>query len=179
MSGSDEVLTRLARERGRELVAYAYMFTGDLAAAQDLVQDAFVKVFSRFRTGFDLVAAETYTRRTIATLYVDGYRRSRRWAAVEHLLVEPVVVDVDPATRVDVETLLAGLSRQERACVVLRFLADRTVPEVARELNLAEGTVKRYLSNAMHKLEARMGPLDGGPAESVDVLPPAGRDGRR
>ena len=51
--------------------------------------------------------------------------------------------------------------------------------QVARELNLAEGTVKRYLSNATHKLETRLGPLAAPPDETVDVLPAAGRVGGR
>jgi len=176
MSGSDELLARLARERGRELVAYAFLFTGDQAAAQDLVQDAFVKVFGRFRAGHDATSAEAYTRRTIATLYIDGYRRRRRYAGLEHLLVEDEGREPDPAAALDVRAALAVLSRQERACVVLRYFADRTVPEIARELHLAEGTVKRYLSHATHKLETRLGPL-AGTDETIDVLPSAGRDG--
>lgn len=179
MSGSDELLTCLARDRGRDLVAYAYLFTGDLASAQDLVQDAFVKVFGRFRTGFDATSAEAYTRRTIASLYIDGYRRRRRYAGLEHLLMEPEAREQDDDAALDVRAALAVLSRQERACVVLRFFSDRTVAEVARELNLAEGTVKRYLSNATHKLETRLGPLAPPPGETVDVLPAAGRVGGR
>jgi RNA polymerase sigma-70 factor (ECF subfamily) len=176
MSGSDELLARLARERGRDLVAYAFLFTGDQAAAQDLVQDAFVKVFGRFRAGYDATSAEAYTRRTIATLYIDGYRRRRHYASLEPLLVDAESHEPDPAAALDVRAALAGLSRQERACVVLRYFADRTVPEVARELHLAEGTVKRYLSHATHKLETVLGPL-AGTDETIDVLPSAGRDG--
>lgn len=176
MSSSDELLTRVARERGRDLVAYAYLFTGDLTSAQDLVQDAFVKVFGRFRAGYDATSAEAYTRRTIATLYVDGYRRKRRYAVLEPLLADASSYESDVAATLDVRTALAQLSRQERACVVLRYFADRTVPEVARELHLAEGTVKRYLSHATHKLETLLGPL-AGTDETIDVLPSAGRDG--
>ena len=74
----------------------------------------------------------------------------------------------------------ASLGPQERACVVLRYYADRTVPEIAAELHLAEGTVKRYLSNALHRLRARLGEVDGGVPgvpggpdgpDHVDVLP--------
>ena len=42
---------------------------------------------------------------------------------------------------------------------MLRFCEDPTVPEIAAQMQLAPGTVKRYLSNAVHKLETRLGPM--------------------
>jgi DNA-directed RNA polymerase specialized sigma24 family protein len=81
----DRLLGDLARERGSALTSYAYLLTGDVAAAQDLVQDALVKVFVRTRKGFTPDAAETYVRHAILTLYIDGYRRRRNWASVRHL----------------------------------------------------------------------------------------------
>ncbi|HMO11267.1 MAG TPA: sigma-70 family RNA polymerase sigma factor, partial [Actinotalea sp.] len=79
----------------------------------------------------------------------------------------------DPGTaageRVDLRAAMAELTPQERAAVVLRYYSDLTVPEVAREMGLAEGTVKRYLSSAVHKLESQLGPV--APAvESAPVL---------
>ncbi len=176
MAKTDQVLVDLAQQRGRDLVAYAYLFTGDEAAAQDLVQDAFVKVFGRLRSGFTPDTAEAYVRRTIATLYVDGFRRRKRWAERVHLVAEDASTGSEAggvADRVTLEAALAGLSGQERACVVLRFYADRTVPEIAAELRLAEGTVKRYLSNALHKLEGLLGPIRPAAPDMVDVLPTA------
>lgn len=172
MTQSDQVLADLARERGNDLIAYAYLLAGDHAAAQDLVQDAFVKVFGRLRNGFTPDVAEAYVRRTIVTTYVDGYRRRRRWSSVQHLLTtDPVdAADDEPTTdRVDLRAALTVLSPQERACVVLRFYEDLTVPAVAARLGLADGTVKRYLSTAVHKLEQRLGPVDAASVETVPV----------
>ena len=181
MADTDQLLADLAQQRGRDLVAYAYLFTGEEASAQDLVQDAFVKVFGRLRTGFTPDTAEAYVRRTIATLYVDGYRRRSRWPARVHLIAEERAADsqaTEVADRVSLQTALAQLSPQERACVVLRFHADLTVPEIAAEMRLADGTVKRYLSNAMHKLEDLLGPIRPAHTDSIDVLPTAERQGR-
>jgi RNA polymerase sigma-70 factor (ECF subfamily) len=108
------------------------------------------------------VSAEAHVRRTILTLYVDGYRRRRHWAGVTHLVARGDVTDgpeLSGADRVDLRAALDVLSPQERACVVLRFYEDLTVPEVASRLHLADGTVKRYLSNAVGKLELRLGPV--------------------
>lgn len=164
---ADRTLEALARDRGPDLVAYATLLTGgDRASAQDLVQDAVVKVFGRMRNGFTPDVAEAYVRRTILTLYVDGFRRRRGWSAVRHLVVAPASAAPaeapdGAAERLDLRAALRGLAPQERAAVVLRFYEDLTVPDVADRMGLAEGTVKRYLSNALHKLGTRLGPVAG------------------
>jgi RNA polymerase sigma factor (sigma-70 family) len=166
----DRTLAELARDRGPDLFAYGYLLTGDRAAAQDLVQDAIVKVFARMRTGFTPDVAEAYVRRTMLTLYVDGYRRRKTWTTVVHLVAEPDTrTDETAADRVDLRAALHALSPQERVCVVLRFYEDLTVPEIADRVGLAPGTVKRYLSNAMDRLQARLGPLGG--LEEDDGVP--------
>jgi len=160
-SASDRLLGELARERGKAMTGYAYLLTGDSAAAQDLVQDALVKVFVHSRSGFTPDVAEAYVRRVILTLYIDAFRRRQRWAAVRHLLARDEHrdgPDVAAADRLDLRAALGSLAPQERACIVLRYYDDLTVPEIAAQLKLAPGTVKRYLSNAVHKLEARLGP---------------------
>lgn len=159
----DDVLTTLARERGRALFGYAYLLTGDRPAAEDLVQEALVRTFARRRTGFTPDDAEAYVRRAILTVFLDDARRRRRWTGVRHLLGRHDEPGGDPAPAVgavlDVQAALATLAPQERAAAVLRWCEDLTVPEVAARMGLAVGTVKRYLSTAGHKLEARLGPL--------------------
>jgi RNA polymerase sigma factor (sigma-70 family) len=171
MKENDQLLADLARDRGRDLLAYAFLLTGEHAAAQDLVQDAFVKVFGRLRNGFTPDVAEAYVRRTIVTTYVDGFRRRKRWSAVQHLLASEATGGEPTGDRVDLHAALATLSPQERACVVLRFYEDLTVPALAARLGLADGTVKRYLSTAVHKLEHRLGPVDAPDVETLTVHP--------
>ena len=168
----DDVLTVLARERGRALFGYAYLLSGDRHAAEDLVQEALVRTFARRRTGFTPDHAEAYVRRAILTAFLDGARRRARWAGVRHLLGRPDETR-DPAPAVgdgiDVRAALATLAPQERAAAVLRWCEDLTVPEVAARMGLADGTVKRYLSTAGHKLEALLGPLPDGTDETVPL----------
>ena len=156
-------MERLVRERERALLGYAYVVCGDATLAQDLVQDALVKTFSRPREGLSQVKTEAYVRRAITTLYVDQYRRQQRWARVQHLFRPPVVQEsTTPFSDLsaDVATALADLPPRVRACVVLRFFDDLTVPDIAGQLGLAPGSVKRYLSDGMRALELRLGSLD-------------------
>ena len=162
-------LGRLAEHRGRALVGYAYVLCGDQRQAEDLVQDALVKVFSRLRRptagdsarsgvhplDADVVTAESYVRKAILTIYLDAYRRRRRWTGVKHLVATDDHArgpESGATARADVAAALDTLAPRERACVVLRYFEDLTVPQIAESLGLAQGTVKRYLADATTSL---------------------------
>ena len=166
----DEVVTRLLAERSRALTGYAYLLCGDVHDAEDLVQDALVKTFARRRAGLALDSAEAYVRRAILTLYLDGWRKRKRWSGRLPVAAEPAerAGHADAVgDRIDVVAALATLPRQQRACVVLRFYDDRTVAEIAEALGVGGGTVKRYLSLATHRLEALLGPI---PPHDVELV---------
>ncbi len=165
----EQQLERLARERGPALVGYAYLLTGELHSAQDLVQEALIRTFSR-RTHDDVEFVEAYVRRTILTTYLNTQRRGRRWNGLV-----PLVADADTQAppddvatdRADVHAALARLAPRERACVVLRHFEDLTIRDVADRLDLSEGTVKRYLSDARQRLAPMLGDAD---REDLDVI---------
>jgi RNA polymerase sigma-70 factor (ECF subfamily) len=166
---SDELMAEVVRRRGDALGAYAYLLTGELREAEDLLQDALVKTFVRSRA-LELESVEGYLRRVMATTWVDRYRRHRQWDRVRHLFGRAETYDgpaEQVAERQDVQAALDGLSRQQRACVVLRFWDDLTVPEIAGTLGIAEGTVKRYLSTAVGRLAEVLGPQTVLPDETV------------
>ncbi|WP_420113894.1 sigma-70 family RNA polymerase sigma factor [Pseudactinotalea sp.] len=157
----DDALAEFVRDRGAALLKHATLLVGSRRGAEDLVQDALVKVFATRRGRVrDLDSLEAYVRRTVLTTFLDSYRRHRRWVKVRHLFADPDIgpPDDDVAGAVDVTAALRTLSPRERACVVLRFYDDLTVPQIADELGLAQGTVKRYLSDATHALAATLGP---------------------
>ncbi|WP_051681810.1 RNA polymerase sigma factor [Cellulomonas sp. HZM] len=157
------VLDALVRERGRALVGHAYLLTGDLREAEDLVQDALVKVFAGARSPREVRSAEAWVRRAVHTLYLDGFRRRRTWARLRHLLASPEQTPGDGpdgppdalgGNRVLLADALARLSPRERTCVVLHHAEDLSVADIADELSLSTGAVKRYLSDGRATLRA-------------------------
>lgn len=91
---------------------------------------------------------------------------------MRHLLVRGERKDGpadEVAARSDVRAALGRLAPQQRACVVLRYYDDLTVSEIADRLGLADGTVKRYLSVAVGRLETLLGPLSP-PATDRTIL---------
>lgn len=186
MATWEDELAELARGRGRALVGYAYVLCGDQRQAEDLVQDALVKVFSRLRRGsraapgvhpLEGSTSEAYVRRAILTLYLDEYRRRRRWLERRHLVAveDQVRGAASGATaRADVAAALGRLSPRERACVVLRYFEDLTVPQVAEALGLAQGTVKRYLADATTTLRGVL-QIPGDPVRGATSTTTTGR----
>ncbi|MGW2092018.1 RNA polymerase sigma factor [Promicromonospora sukumoe] len=177
MAQWESELEELMARRGRALVGYGYTLCRDRGQAEDLVQDALVKVFSRLRrprgmsddggqvVDLDqprLTNAEAYVRRAMLTIYLDGYRRQTSWTGIKHLLADedraPAAERVATA-RVDVGVALAKLSPRQRESVVLRFFEDMTVPQIAQTLGTSPGTIKRHLSNAMEVLRGSLAEL--------------------
>ncbi len=168
----DDHLAALMEQRYPALVAYGTMLTGgDIAAAEDLVQDAIVRTHAHGKGFADPRHAENYVRRAIATTFVDAHRRRARTQKAYARVGEPKDLP-GPESHVthaaDVEQALARLAPRPRACVVLRFYDDLTVPQIADRLKIAEGTVKRYLSDASAVLAATLGTTDDAP-ENVPV----------
>lgn len=153
------LVTEVVETRHSSLVAYGYLLTSSRSDAEDLVQDALVKVFSRMRTLPNVAAADQYVRRAMLTLYLDRRRRDHAWnlrrraSATDDAIAGP---EDAVAASTDVRASLAALSPRERACVVLRHFDDLTVREIADRMGLAEGSVKRYLSDGMRRLGARL-----------------------
>ncbi len=161
MTRWDAHLSALVERRYPALVAYARMLTGgNLPAAEDIVQDAIVKSFARTRGFADQHHAENYVRRAIMTGFIDTHRtRSRLLRAYSRTAERDAVQghEAAVASATDVERALAALAPRERACIVLRFYDDLTATQIATSLGLADGTVKRYLSDASARLADALG----------------------
>lgn len=149
------VVAELVAEHGDALVRYATLLSGDEEEARDMVQDALAATFGRLRNGFEVEQAEAYVRRAIANRFLDRARRGQRWRRIAPLVGERERLDSGSTLtgeRLDMAARLQRLTPRERACIVLRYDEDRTVEQIATELGISAGAVKRYLSDALAKL---------------------------
>ena len=144
----------LIRERGRNLYGYGYLLSGSAADAEDLVQDALIKVFSRQRHLKSVPAAESYVRQTMRTMLIDARRRHRHRREVQGLEVDAAVTgaasQVEAATAI--HAALLALPPRERVCVVMRFMDDLAFAQIAAQLGIAEATARRYCHDGVSRL---------------------------
>ncbi len=157
----DAVATELVAVRGDALSRYAYLLTGSVDDAADLVQDALVRTFGTPRARLTLPRAEAYVRRAILNAVIDRSRRDGTWRRVRHLTVVPAST-ASPAEaadeRIDLAARLRQLAPRQAACIVLRYYDDLTVDGVAEVLGISSGAVKRYLSDGLRALSSAIDP---------------------
>lgn len=151
MSASTSLNELYEASYGR-LVLQLFAFCGDLADAEDAVQEAFVKAIGRGRA-FDRVENPEAWLRTVA---LNHQRNAWRHAKVVRAFVtsvpgRPPGPELGP-DQVAVVRALSELDADHRQVVVLRYLADLGTAEIARELGVPEGTVKSRLSRARERL---------------------------
>jgi RNA polymerase sigma-70 factor (ECF subfamily) len=171
----NDLLEELVRRRRVALAGYAALLTLDRAAAEDLLQEALVRTFAHERDLRDLPSAEAYVRAAIRNVFLDGLRRERvRRTRAPLFAVQAArpAPDETATTGLDVRAALASLPARERACVVLRYMDDLPVAEIARSLRISDGAVKRYLSDATRTLRAVLGDSVAFPVDAeVETVP--------
>lgn len=136
---------RFYREATPELVRVATLIVGSRATAEDLVQDAFVRVHARWDAVDDPAA---YTRRAVVNACRSHLRRrvlERRHRAS----LAPGVAELEARELLDA---LAALPDRQRAAVVLRFYAGLSERAAADALGCAPGTVGSLVHRALATL---------------------------
>jgi RNA polymerase sigma-70 factor (sigma-E family) len=154
----EQAFNAFVAARSRHLLQTAYLLTGDRHRAEDLLQTALTRAYLRWDR-IESEDPEGYVRRTLANAHIDWWRR-KPWRE-EPSAELPDVAGPDQAAAYDVRQAvlgaLAGLSRRQRAVVVLRYYEDLSEAEIAAVLGCSPGTVKSAASRAMSKLRADPG----------------------
>jgi RNA polymerase sigma-70 factor (sigma-E family) len=167
----DPEFAAYVRARRGHLLGAAVLICGDPHLAEDLVQEALVKLarhWPRVKDGMP----DAYVRRTMYRDNVSWWRRRRHQrltAAVEAPEGGP-----DPTgsweSQADVRAALLRLPTRQRAVVVLRYFEDLTETQAADVLGISVGTVKSHTYRAMAALEVLLRP------DPERVRPSVGKD---
>ena len=143
--------------RSARLLRFAWLLTGDAASAEDLLQTVLAVTWRRWDRITEGGAVEAYVRRALVTTYVSWWRR--RWRGETPTAAVPeraagTDVPADLAVRDALRRALAGLSRQQRAAVVLRYAEDLSVVQTAEILGCSPATVRVQTYRAIRALRA-------------------------
>jgi RNA polymerase sigma-70 factor (ECF subfamily) len=182
LAGDAAAWEALAKGQHRRIYGICYRFTGNATEAEDLTQEAFLKMY-RNLSSFDPAKGGFTTWLTTLTrnLLVDNYRRTRMERASDSL-DETYGDDDDGPTkaerladggktqeqhvsglelRAQIQHALAQVSPDLREAVILRDLEDMDYKEIAEILGVPQGTVKSRISRGRAELAKLLKRIEG------------------
>jgi RNA polymerase sigma-70 factor (ECF subfamily) len=153
--------TRFFSENLRRIFLLIYRIVGNVADAQDLAQEAFIKALQRQDQLKDLDKAAHWLSRIASNTAIDFLRRHGKVNFCEiDTLMEPLSeTSASPEQAVlhtehreYLQRGLAVLTERERTALILRDVEGLPAEEVARRLNCSKATVRSHIANARIKM---------------------------
>lgn len=178
--GHREAADELVRRYQDKAYRIAFrMSDGDAEEARELAQEAFLKCFRAMKGFRGDSSFYTWFFRILVNTVLDERRRKRRWKAVFAVLPwrgdeeegrdpvedlrdegpgsDPAAVLKDRQLRRDVSKAVSALPDKQRMVFQLRVFEEMSLKEIAKVLNLAEGTVKSHLFRALKTVRSKLG----------------------
>lgn len=137
------------------IVRHGFALTGDMAEAQDIAQEAFARAWQRWPTVSKCDSPEAWVRRVASNIAASRWRRIRLARRAAAQPAEQHAHEVGP----DTVALVAGLRtlpERQRLVLVLHYLGDCSVEQIAAELGCPAGSVKGWLSRGRAALAAAL-----------------------
>jgi RNA polymerase sigma-70 factor (sigma-E family) len=159
----EEALTKLMTASGDRLLRLAYQLTHDRSAAEDVVQEALMRIYRTWRRTMP-ENAEAYAYRTV----VNEFLRRRRLRSATELVTDAVPEVAAPefesgvVDRAQLWQSLGRLPARQRAVLVLRYYEDLPDARIAELLGAKEATVRSLALRALTTLRNTAVVTEGG-----------------
>jgi RNA polymerase sigma-70 factor (sigma-E family) len=155
---ADEAVTMMYRTHYRALVRTAALLVGDVATAEDVVQDSFIAMHRGWRRLRDPGKALPYLRRSV----INNARSVLRHRAVADRhpplpaseLPSAEISALAAVQRSSVLAALSALSAKQREVLVLRYYADLSEAQIAAAMGISRGAVKSHAARAKDSVRA-------------------------
>jgi RNA polymerase sigma-70 factor (sigma-E family) len=156
------LVAELFRDHHVELVRLALVMVGDLATAEDVVQDSFERLHRRWSAIREPGRALAYARASVLNGCRSVHRRSevsRRYGPRVALRADASVADAaaHSADRGQLVAALRQLPRRQREVLVLKYYADLTTAEIAETLRISPGNARACISRGLAALSVAIG----------------------
>lgn len=161
-SEARDLLVAMFRQEGPSLVRLARIFTDDRNAAEDLVQEAFIRFYRNAHRVRDRSRSPSYLRSIVLNLARDHNRRGLLSLRHEQTSVLEPTESVDEQvfrtqSHADLVAALGELSNRQRDCLVLRYYLELSDSEVAETLGISPNSVKTHVRRGLAGLESMLG----------------------
>lgn len=155
---ADTLVADLFASEARSLVRLASIFCDDREAAEDLVQEAFIRLHRSAHRIDDPERAPAFLRSIVINLARDTNRRGlmslrHRPSMVQPSSVEHVESDAIDAADREVLDAVRLLPERQRSCLVLRYYSEMSESEVADALGISKSSVKTHCRRGLAALE--------------------------
>jgi RNA polymerase sigma-70 factor (ECF subfamily) len=152
----DAGYTTFFRDQFPRVVRTVYLMLRDQARAEDVAQDAFVRLYRDWDRIAGYERPDAWVRRVAIRLAMRGRRRDQLWALIRTRLAPQPMAPPD-STRLDVAQALTHLTPTQRAAIALFYYEDRPVAEIALMLGCSESTARVHLFHGRKRLAALLG----------------------
>ncbi|MCM1021099.1 MAG: RNA polymerase sigma factor [Muribaculum sp.] len=147
---------RLVKEYSPDLQRFLLNLTlGNASLTDDLSQETFLKAYMSIRSFQGLSRFKTWLFRIAVNEY-NMYLRKSRELSLENMVDPPPQQSVTPWSSIDagidIQKCLAQLNESERSAVLLFYMNDMPIKEIAKATDQPEGTIKSQLSRAKSKM---------------------------
>ncbi len=155
---ADEAVTRLFASHYRQLVRLAALLVADRSLAEEVVQDAYVRLHQRWRTLREPDRALGYLRTSVINGARSALRRravARRYAATLVALPDMPSAETSTLDAYEQAVVIAALRRlpsRQREALVLRYYADLSEADIAEAMGISRGAVKSHAARGLAAL---------------------------
>lgn len=133
----------------------AYRILGDVTEAEDAAAEAFARAHASWRRVGGLPHRDAWVLRVASNVAIDTLRR-RRTPPFERDVIAGAPED-GAILQLSLVHALGALPRRQREVITLRFLVGHSEAEVAADLGVSAGTVKKAVHRGIATLRARLG----------------------
>ncbi len=145
------------RSEYRSVLKLVRPLTRSLCAAEDVAQEAFVRALRNWKDVADHPSPEAWVRRAALNLACSRWRRLRSEAGALMRLGPPQAQEAPRLANQELWSAVGSLPKRQQQVVLLFYVDDMSVRDVADVLGIEEGTVKATLSHARARLAHDLG----------------------
>jgi RNA polymerase sigma-70 factor (ECF subfamily) len=166
--GSHQAFRQLVECHMKQAYNLAYGFVGNHEEAEDIAQEAFVRIHRSIHSFRGEASFGTWLHRIVVNLSLNQRRREQKMTGLQHAdhVASPPAhtAHEERESNLHLERAIHELPTLQRAVVILRHLEGLSTRQVSGILGCSEGTVKTHLFRAMKKLKKRLAFLKVEPA---------------
>lgn len=162
-SGKREAQAKLFQKFAKKMFTVSLVYTKDRTAAEDVIQDAFIKIFEKISQFKGKGSFEGWMRRIVVNTALERYRRENKLYSIddyqpyeETLSYDDIITNISAG---ELMQIISTISPQYKVVFSLYAIEGYSHKEIAKELGISEGTSKSNLARARKVLQEKVNEL--------------------